>query len=70
MMALTIAGYAPHKHLAALSALVILWILFETLSSLGTSPTWYLITFPLTSILGILTASYTFKLNQDAITNP
>lgn len=69
MMALTIAGYTPYKHLAAFLALITLWILFETLSSIGISPTWYLITFPFTSIFGALTAAYTFKLNQNAITN-
>ena len=63
-MAMSIAGFAPKKHLYAYISLVVLWILFEVLSSLNVSPLWYLFTFPITSLAGSVIAYYTFKLNQ------
>ncbi len=64
MMTLTIAGFAPRKHLIAFLILLLLWTGFEILSSLNNTPAWYLLSFPLTSLAGALLAYYTYQLNQ------
>ncbi len=69
MMTMTVAGYAPRYHLLAFLSLTLLWSAFEIVSSLTMIPYWYLFTFPFTSIVGILLADYTYKLNQNAIHN-
>ncbi|MFA5667762.1 MAG: hypothetical protein WC967_00835 [Balneolaceae bacterium] len=67
MITLTMAGSAPRKHLIAFLVLTLLWSTFEILGSIKVVPSWYLFTFPLTSVAGIFIADYTFKLNQNAI---
>lgn len=64
MMALTIAGFDPLKHLIAFMFLLTLWSAFEIVSSLYNSPAWYLFTFPITSFAGALLAYYTYQLNH------
>ncbi len=70
MMTMTVAGFSPRYHLLAFLALTLLWSAFEIASSLTMVPYWYLFTFPFTSIVGIVLADYTYKLNQNAIHNP
>tara|TARA_R110002049_G_scaffold26364_1_gene91850 strand:- start:2305 stop:2709 length:405 start_codon:yes stop_codon:yes gene_type:complete len=71
MLAVSIANKATNKAYIFSTILVSLWIVFEILSSLRMVPIWYLITFPITSILGLILArfTYTFNKTQNALSN-
>lgn len=64
MLAFSFAKNKTQKVFTILLVIQILWIVFETLASFSVLPAWYLITFPITSILAIFTAKYTYQLNE------
>lgn len=65
MLALSIANKNSDRAFFYVSALIILWIIFEILASVKVVPYWYLFSFPITSIIGLLLANYTYKLNNN-----
>ncbi len=67
MMMLTISDKMPGKHLLYFILMVLIWHLFEVASSWYFVPKWYLFTFPLMSILGIILAKKTYELNKKAM---
>jgi len=71
MLAVSFANKQANKAYLIITILIILWIVFETLSSLLMVPSWYLITFPLTSVIGLILARFTYKFNkaQNALSN-
>lgn len=64
MLALSMADPNSTKAFYVVSSLIILWIVFETLASFKVVPHWYLLTFPITSLLGLLAAKFTYNLNK------
>ena len=64
MLALSMADPNSKKAFYIISSLIVLWIIFETLASIKVVPTWYLMTFPITTLLGLFTAKYTYNLNK------
>lgn len=66
MFTMTLAGHSPKKHQLAYLVLIILWSVFEFLSSVQVTPLWYLLSFPATSVLGTFIAGHTYALNQKA----
>lgn len=65
MLCLTIADPNFKTAFKIITGLFCLWILFETLSSFKIIPPWYLVTFPITTIMGLLIAKYTYSLNKE-----
>jgi len=61
MLTLTISDPNTTKATAIFSSLLGLWILFELLSSFNMIPLWYLCTFHLTSVIGLIAAKFTYK---------
>lgn len=64
MLALSMADPHSKKAFYVITSLIIFWIIFETLASLKVVPLWYLMTFPITSLLGLFTAKFTYNLNK------
>ncbi len=63
MLALSIANEQSKKAFRIFSILLVLWILFELLVTYQVVPIWYVISFPFTSILGLIAAHKTNSLN-------
>ena len=61
MLSLSIADPKSKKAYSIVSVFIILWIIFEMLSSYRMVPLWYLFTFPLTSTAGLIAAKFTYK---------
>ena len=64
MLALSFADPNSKKAYYIITVLIIFWIAFETLSSLKMVPLWYLTTFPITSLTGLIMAKFTYKPNK------
>ncbi len=64
MLALSIANEDAKKTYIIITILISIWIIFEILSSLKMVPIWYLVTFPLTSIIGLYLSKITYKINK------
>lgn len=64
MLALSMADPNSKKAFYIISFLIISWIIFEVLASISVVPLWYLFTFPITSLLGLFTAKFTYNLNK------
>jgi hypothetical protein len=64
MLALSMADPNSKKAFYVITFFIVFWIIFETLASIKVVPLWYLITFPITSLLGLLAAKFTYKLNK------
>lgn len=61
MLAVTISGFSPTKHLLALGGLFLLWRLNEIFQSYGTEPVWYLVAIIIVSFLGLYLSYLTQK---------
>ena len=68
MLAVTISGYAPGKHLLSLGVFLLLWRFNEFVQCYGTEPIWYLATIPLSSIIGLILAYKTQQLSNEITT--
>lgn len=64
MLALSISNEYAKKTYIIITILISIWIIFEILSSLKMVPIWYLVTFPLTSIIGLYLSKITYKINK------
>lgn len=60
MLALSFSDPNSKTAYYIVTALIILWITFETLSSLTMVPLWYLVTFPITSLAGLIIAKFSY----------
>jgi hypothetical protein len=61
MLTLSISDPNSKNGYLIVSSLIIVWIIFETLSSIKMVPVWYLSTFPFTSLIGLVVAKLSYK---------
>lgn len=61
MLTLSISDPNTTRATIIFTSFLVLWITFELLSSYNMIPLWYLCTFPLTSVIGLIAARFTYK---------
>lgn len=69
MLAMSMSGDNAEITFRNLIGIFILWLVFGVLVTYKTIPIWYVLSFPIMTILGLVFAQYTFKLNQHAISD-